>query len=211
MLSRLLGFGHQPTDNVWFSRNIHNNELQQWMLVVRDRKLELVRTAHGNYTFSYTYEAGWTPDRERQKPSSRPRGHLGNGYDHWIILHIGWTRLSEKEIDRCFDSARAHYPPALSWTQCQDFLHRFAERFIDRRDVHWRFFIDNVDIRCRCVPELPPPPAVLFQAAEARNTHNVDTFNAWQGGYSRAQQQNLALNNQIMQNNQAFNMGGYGS
>jgi hypothetical protein len=215
MLTRLLGLGPQAPKDVWFSRDIHNNQLQHWMLVVKYRKFELVRMAEGDYMFICDYEPGWTPDRERQKPSSRRRGGFGNGYDSWCILHIGWSSLSGREIDRCFAAARAYYPPRLSWIQCQDFLRRFADQFIDRYDLHWRFFIDNTAIERRSVPQLPPPPAALVQQAQRARARaqaqaqgqgnfmrSVNTLNAWQGGYFRAQQQNIALNNQIMQNNQ---------
>ncbi|MCJ1359062.1 MAG: hypothetical protein MMC33_009062 [Icmadophila ericetorum] len=219
----LAGLGPQAPDDVWFSRDIHNNQLQHWMLVVKYRKFELVRMAEGDYMFICDYEPGWTPDRELQKPSSKMRGGFGNGYDNWCVLRIGWSRLSKREIDRCFAAARAYYPPRLSWTQCQDFLRRFADQLVDRYDLHWRFFVDNTAIERWSVPQLTPPPAVAVQQvqqaqaqaqAQVQEQDNimrrVNTFNTWQSGFFMAQQQNIALNNQIMQNNQNFGVG-YGN
>lgn len=210
MLSGLLGL--QAPDDVWFSRDIHNQVLQHWMLIVKGRKFELVRTPEGDYAFNCGYEPGWTPERERQKPSSRNRGGYWNGYDSWIVLRIGWSNLSKKEIDQCFTAARSYYPPRLSWTQAQDFLRRFADQFVNRYDANWRFFIDNFDIQRQSVPQLPPPPAFLQQQGTTQrqgiSMQSVDRLNAMQAGYMRGQQQNMALNNQLMQN--GYNPG-YGS
>ncbi|KAH8689010.1 hypothetical protein BGW36DRAFT_365544 [Talaromyces proteolyticus] len=136
------------------------------MLVVKYRKFELVPMAEGDYRFVCDYEPGWTLEGEQQKPSSRQLGGLDHCYDGWCMLRIGWSRLSEREINRCFAATLAYYRPQVSRTQCQDFLRHFANQFVDRHDLHWRLFIDNTPIEGRSVPHLPTPPAALVQQTQ---------------------------------------------
>lgn len=212
MLARLLGLGgtQDYSDEVYFSRDIHNNVLQQWMLIVKNRKFELTRMPDGSYVVDCDYDRNWTLERERTKPQNRSRGGWGNGYDSWIVVRIGWSRLSGKDVDYCFADARAYYPPRLSWTQCQDFLRRFGDGFIGRHDYHYQFFFDSTAIERQSVPQLPPPPAAVVQESQARarqreqqrvhNINMVNRLNAMQGGMMISQQQTAAQNAQIQQN-----------
>jgi hypothetical protein len=226
MLSRLLGLDSRSqavNEAVWFSRDIHNNQLRHWMLVVRGRIYELVRTPEGNFTFVCARERGWTPVFEQQnrgRNRGRTQGRHGNGLDGWTAVYIGKSRLSGREIEQRFATVRAPYPPRLSWAQCQDFLRRFAHQLVDSRDPeYWPFFITSTAIERRTVALLPPPPMALVRLEQARErerareqadvTRRAGNLNAMQAGFLRAQEQNMATNMQIMQNNQNF--GWYGS
>ncbi|KAH8907596.1 hypothetical protein BR93DRAFT_967487 [Coniochaeta sp. PMI_546] len=217
MLGRLLGLSPPRAHDVWFSRNINNNQLQDWMLVVKSRKYELVRMPEGDFKLFCGREPYWTPDLERATPSPRTQGRCRREYDNWIMVNIGWSTLSGSEIDRCFAATYLPYPPRLSWTQCQEFLRRFAEQLVGRQSLHWRFLIDNTARECQSVPQLPPPPAALLQEyqqsqlqaqgqgqgqgqGQSSLARRVENFNMMQAGIMRAQQQNIALNNQLMQN-----------
>src|SRR3569833_523268 len=212
MFARLLGLGSKSPEDVFFSRDILYNELRCWKLVVKGRKYELVRMAEGDYVFYCDYDLVWFfvcvyALVER----TRPPGYRAH-YDGWCMLRIGWSSLSKKEIDWCFNDARAHYPPRLSWSQCQDFLRRFTYQFVDRYDIHWRFLMDNTGPEQWSVAQLPPPPAALFQEAEAAAQQRanfmqrVGYLNAMGASMVHAQQQNIAMNQQIQQNNN----GGFG-
>lgn len=209
MLARLLGLGPQTSHGIWFARDIRNNHLQHWMLVVKDRKFELARMPEGDFMLICTYEPGWTPEREGQ---SRSRGTATTLENHWCSFCIGWADVSGKAIDRCFLASRPYYPPRLTWAQSQDFLRRFAEQLVDRYEIHWQFFVDNTAFENRSVSQLPRAAAALLveaqrvrqiQQARAQQEENFRQFrmnmNAWQGGYNRAQQQNIAQNIQIQQ------------
>ncbi|KAK3385600.1 hypothetical protein B0H63DRAFT_473246 [Podospora didyma] len=210
MLKRLFGLGSQPPYDVWFSRNIYLNELQDWMLVVKCRKFELVRMPEGDFTFVCDYEHDWSIDREELNPGKKLRGRYGNGYDNFIMVQIGSSHLTGKEIDQRFVATCHQFPPRLSWTQAQDFLRRFTEQFVDTHTFHWRFFLDNTDFGRQCVPQLPPPPVILINGSEeqkaaaeadrARLNDRVMNFNMMNAGMMRAQQQNIAMNQQIMRN-----------
>lgn len=226
MLSRLfrLDSHSQAVDEaLWFSRDIHNNQLRHWMIVVRGHIFELVRTPEGNFAFVCAQERGWTPVFEQQKREQnrgRTQGRGGNGFDGWNCLYIGKSRLHGREIEQCFAATRAPYPPRLSWAQCQDFLRRFANQLVHTRDPeYWPFLVNCTAIERRTVALQPPLPraAVLRQQALARErareqadvSRRADRLNAWQVGYQNAQAQNMALNMQLMQNQQNF--GGWGS
>lgn len=213
----MLGLSPQTPHGVWFSRDIQNNQLQHWMLIVKNRKFELGRMPEGDFILICDHESGWTPDREKQ---SRSRGVHSTLQNHWCMFRIGLSDLSGKEIDRCFAANRAYYPPRLSWTQSQDFLRRFAEQLVDQYDIHWRFFVDNTAFECRAVSQLPRASAALLvearrvrQAQQARAQQEAnfarsrEILNAWQGNYNRAQQQNMALNQQMMQNSSNYGIG----
>ena len=133
------------------------------------------------------------------------RGSIGNGYDSWVVTRIGWTNMSEKDIDQFFAAARSYYPPRLSWPQAQDLLRRFADQFVDRYEAHWRRFIDNSDIRRQSVPQLPTPQGGMQQVGVPQRQHismqSVNTLNTMQASFLNAKQQNMAMNNQLMQNN----------
>lgn len=206
MLSRLLGLGSRAPDDVFFARDILYNELRRWTLVVKGRRYELVRMVEGDYVFFCDYDPDWTVDRERALVDrTRPAGYRAR-YDCWCMLRIGWSSLSKKEIDWCFADARAHYPPRLSWSQCQDFLRRFTYQFVDRYDIHWRFLMDNTGFEQWSVAQLPPPPTVLLEQAQAAAQQRanfmqrVGHLNAMGASMCRAQQQNIVMNQQIQQN-----------
>lgn len=218
MLGRLLGLSPPRSHDVWFSRDINNNQLQGWMVVVKNRRYELVRTPEGDFAFNCEKLPYWTLQNERATPSPRTQGRCRREYDNWIMVIVGWSTLSGPEIDRCFAAIYAQYPPRLSWTQSQDFLRRFAEQLVSTQSHHWRFLIDNTEIERQSVPQLPPPPAAVleeYQQQQARAqaqaqgrgqpqsslASRVENFNMMQAGIMRAQQQNMALNNQLMQNN----------
>ncbi len=213
MIYTLLALVREPPDDVWFSRDIYDNQLRAWVLVTKRRRYELVRMAEGDYVFVCDYDPRFTLYREGQRQDRTRRGGrdgFRNRYDNWIMVVIGWSHLSGGDIDRCFDAVRAYYPPRLSWTQCQDFLRRFADQFIDRYHIHWRFFVDNTAVECRCVPQLPPIPAAIQNPQaqtqeQARFMSHVQILNQSQAGYFAAQQQNMAMNQQIQQN--SFNPG----
>ncbi|OIW30551.1 hypothetical protein CONLIGDRAFT_283621 [Coniochaeta ligniaria NRRL 30616] len=212
MLTRLLGLSPPRSHDVWFSRNINNNELQDWMLVVKTRKYELLRMPEGDFVLNIGREPYWSPEGERATPSRRTQGRCRREYDSWIMVNIGWSTLSGTEIDRCFATTRPLFPPRLSWTQCQDFLRRFVVQLVGSQSLHWRFFLDNTALERLTVLQLPPPPAVLLQEyqqaqgqaqgqGQSSMQRRIDNFNAMNAGAMRVQAQNMALNNQLMQNN----------
>jgi hypothetical protein len=213
MLARLLGLSPPRSHEVWFSRNINNNELQDWMLVVKNRKYELLRMPEGDFRFNCGRSDNWTPELERATPSQRSQGRCRREYDSWVMVNIGWSTLSGTGIDQCFTAVGAHYPPGMSWTQCQEFLRRFADQLVANRSFHWQFLLDNTDTNRQTLLQLPPPPAALVEEyrqeqmqgpgqaqGQSYAARRAERFNMMQAGMMRAQQQNIAMNNQIIQN-----------
>ncbi|KAI5358693.1 hypothetical protein Slin14017_G109760 [Septoria linicola] len=171
--------------DVWLSRNIKDQQLQHWMLVVKNHKLELVRMSSGDYQLAYEYEDGWTADIERVKPVASTRGRRGNGYDGWAMSRIGWTQAADLVIDDYIQQVRMRFgpPKRFLWTDCQNLLREVADMIVHDRDPHyWGFFVDNTDARRQNVSQLPGPEALQagMHANANRNTRpNVQLWDAY--------------------------------
>ncbi|KAF1824212.1 uncharacterized protein K489DRAFT_369119 [Dissoconium aciculare CBS 342.82] len=159
MIPRLFGLDSNwngPTDDIWFTRQIREGQLTAWALTVKFWRIEFGLQRDGQtYNVQCRYQPKW--DNETVWSQNGP----GPGYDGTWTTRIGWTRLGRLKIESHFDDARSSFPRRLSWLQCQSLLHGFVNRIVDRPDVDWRWFADNVNPACRGIEQLPPPPAAL--------------------------------------------------
>lgn len=151
-------------ENVWFSRRIKSGHLYHWALFVYGKKYELrlpsrqkfksLPNGHfvGSLVPSVDYEiqiAPWSLQEEmmRLRQESLDREGKPHAQDYYIC-QIGWTKLSEKEVDEQCETAQKSFGVyVLGFNDCQTFLRQFARRIIKQPEdcaVDFSWFEKNI-------------------------------------------------------------------
>lgn len=192
------------SDVIWFSRDVHQSQLQRWMIAVQSVRTTFTRQADGSYRLETYTIPGWTPEGENEQ-TKRP-GRNCSYESHHFLQRIAYTRLLQHQIAECFYSIRSQYPTNFSWTQCQDFLRRFVTGILDQPSAQWpwpysewQWFLDNTDTSRHQYQDLPPIPhhviaALRTQQQQQQNQNSTIPsywFNMLNGANRQVQQQNL--------------------
>ena len=170
---------HNPAkgENVWFSRRIHDGHLHHWAMFVYGKKYELRLPTREKYKDmlpkgqlvgsavpSFKYEARIVPWSLRDEVMQiRDASIDEEGKPHaldYYICQIGWTRLSEEEVDfQCKAVGSSFGLYVLGFNDCQTFLKQFAKMIIEEPegcalDYHW--FADNIETPYHKLQEIAP-------------------------------------------------------
>ncbi|OLN96310.1 hypothetical protein CCHL11_04420 [Colletotrichum chlorophyti] len=162
---------------VWFSRQIEDGHLHRWAILTIEKKYELQlpstdmsKGVLSKYKFdgsaapSLEYEtriAAWSLTDEMMEV--RQQNHLTAGKEHardYYICQIGWTTLTEEQVDTECKAANAAFGVAsLSFSDCQGFLKYFANRIIKSPEGHaldYGWFVENTGKPYHRLREMKP-------------------------------------------------------
>jgi hypothetical protein len=164
-------------ENVWFSRRIQNGHLHHWALFTYGKKYELRLPSRdkfkdmlpngqfvGSVVPSLQYEAKisqWTLKDEMMRLRDESLVEGGKPYaQDYYICQIGWTKLSEKDVDAACEATRATFGVyVLGFNDCQTFLKQFAKRIINIPDdcaLDYQWFATNVETQYHELQLIPP-------------------------------------------------------
>ncbi|KAF3764008.1 hypothetical protein M406DRAFT_332445 [Cryphonectria parasitica EP155] len=149
---------------VWFSRYISHGQLKHWVLIINGVKYELRRDDAANtYIHSVNRHPSWNSVKIKRDAALAEKQIPD--VDGFYICLIGWTRLSDTELERQCRTVMQNFPPYnMIWNNCQDFLKQFADLIISTKASDWVWFRENTKTAYQSSQELPKAPEALIQA-----------------------------------------------